>query len=207
MWSRVGSSLWVDPAGRQAQNDFVMPCYRNIELGIAFLLLTAISPARSAESSPATAANPGVQITQLADRLRVEINGQLFTEYHYKDVPRPYCYPLMGPGELAMTRNWPMQDSPGEEHDHPLHRSLWFAIGALNGHDFWSEEKGFGKTVHEDFPEIKSGKAEGVIRERNKWVAADGTVVCTDERFSRIPAMRTSSANEPAPIFSITLAR
>ena len=79
--------------------------------------------------------------------------------------PGPYCYPLIGPGDAAMTRNWPMKDTPGEEHDHPHHRSLWFAHGSINGHDFWSEQKAFGKTVHEDFLEVKSGKKEGVIRD------------------------------------------
>lgn len=156
-----------------------------MRLGIGFLLLGLIVAARSAEVSPATAAKPGVEITRLADRLRVEINGQLFTEYLYKDVPRPYCYPLIGPGDAAMTRDWPMKNTPGEEHDHPHHRSLWFAHGSINGYDFWSEEKAFGKTVHDNFLEVKSGAKAGVIRERNKWVAADGTVVCTDERTLR----------------------
>ncbi len=156
-----------------------------MRFGIGFSLLALVSTALSADVSPTAAAKQGVQLTQLADRVRVEINGQLFTEYIFKDVPRPYCYPLMGPGEVAMTRNWPMKNVPDEEHDHPHHRSLWFAIGELNGHDFWSEQKAFGKTVHEDFQEVKSGKKEGVIRERNKWVAADGTVVCTDERTLR----------------------
>jgi hypothetical protein len=149
------------------------------------------------------AAKQGVQLTQLADRIRVEINGQLFTEYFFKDVPRPYCYPLMGPGEVAMTRNWPMKNTPGEEHDHPHHRSLWFAHGSVNGHDFWSEQKAFGKTVHDDFLEVKSGKGAGVIREQNKWVAADGTVVCTDERTLRF--YNPGSANERVMDFEITL--
>jgi len=139
----------------------------------------------------------------LPDRLRVEINGQLFTEYLYKDVPRPYCYPLIGPGDVAMTRNWPMKNTPGEEHDHPHHRSLWFAIGALNGHDFWSEEKNFGKTVHDDFLEVQSGPEVGVIRERNKWVAADSTVVCTDERTLRFYA--PAHPSERLMDFDITL--
>jgi len=159
--------------------------------------------ARAADASTPAAPGEGVQITRLADRLRVEINGQLFTEYHFKDVPRPYCYPVMGPGEAAMTRNWPMKDVPGEEHDHPHHRSLWFAHGSINGHDFWSEEKDFGKTVHEDFLEVKSGRDAGVIRERCQWVAADGTVVCTDERTLRI--YNPGQARERMLDFEITL--
>jgi hypothetical protein len=136
-------------------------------------------------AAPATKAK-GVQISELPDRLHVEINGKLFTEYFFKDVPRPYCYPLLGPSGVPMTRDWPMKNSPGEAQDHPHHRSFWFAHGAINGSDFWSEEKAFGKTVHERFTKIKSGKREGVIQSRNRWVARDGTIVCTDQRTLRI---------------------
>jgi hypothetical protein len=174
-----------------------------MRFGIGFVLLAIVSTAPSADVGASGASKEGVEITRLADRLRVEINGQLFTEYFYKDVPRPYCYPLIGPGNVAMTRNWPMKDLPNEAHDHPHHRSLWFAHGAVNGHDFWSEQKAFGKTVHEDFLEVKSGKKEGVIRERNKWVAADGTVVCTDERTLRF--YNPGGANERVIDFEITL--
>lgn len=85
-----------------------------------------------------------------------------------------------------MTRNWPMKTTPGEEQDHPHHRSFWFAHGAVNGHDFWSEEKAFGRIVHTDFVQVQSGLEVGVIQARNNWVAADGTLVCKDERTLRI---------------------
>jgi len=157
----------------------------------------------AAEEAAVAVGSEGVQITKLPDRLRVEINGQLFTEYFFKDVPRPFCYPLIGPGDAAMTRNWPMKTTPDEEHDHPHHRSLWFAHGAVNGHDFWSEAKNAGKIVHEGFDQIESGKKMGVIKSRNKWVAADGTVVCTDERTLRIYA--PTSASERLFDFEITI--
>jgi hypothetical protein len=141
-------------------------------------------------SSPAPAklmpADQGVQITELSDRLHIEINGRLFTEYLFKDVPRPYFYPLIGPGDAAMTRNWPMKATPDEEHDHPHHRSLWFAHGEVNGQDFWSEQKNFGKIVHDGFTAIKSGEKSGVISSRDNWVAWDGKVICRDERTLRI---------------------
>jgi hypothetical protein len=133
-----------------------------------------------------TANRSGVQITQGPEALQVKINGELFTEYHFKDVPRPYWYPLLGPDALPMTRNWPMKDVPNEEHDHPHHRSLWFAHGSVNGKDFWSEEKNFGKIVHDEFTEIKSGQESGVIKSHDKWVADDGSVVCTDDRVMRV---------------------
>ena len=147
-------------------------------------------------------AGKGVQITQLPDRLHVEINGKLFTEYFFKDTTRPYLYPILGPGDLPMTRNWPMKDTPGEAKDHKHHRSLWFAHGSVNGHDFWSEDKNFGKTVHDRFTEVKSGKDFGVIASQNKWVTADGKQVCTDERTIRI---YNRPANERMLDFEITL--
>jgi hypothetical protein len=155
-------------------------------LGTGLLALGIAGRVLAADTSPAGGSDAGAQSTQLANRLRVEINGRLFTEYYFTNVPRPYCYPLIGPGDAAMTRNWPLRDVPDEEHDHPHHRSFWFAHGAVNGLDFWSEQKAFGKTVHETFTAIKSGREVGVIRSRNKWVAADGTVVCTDDRTLRI---------------------
>ena len=148
---------------------------------VALVLTSCAQPAAEPNSR-----TTGVQITELPERLRVEIGGQLFTEYHFKNVPRPYCYPLLGPDGLPMTRDWTMKDTPGETHDHPHHRSLWFTHGALNGQDFWSEQKEFGKIIHEGFAKVSSGRDVGVIRSKNKWVSRDGKIQCTDECTLRI---------------------
>ena len=133
--------------------------------------------------------NKGVAISQLDDRLRVEINGNLFTEYHFKNVPRPFLYPLIGASGAGMTRNWPMKESPNEEHDHLHHRSFWFTHGDVNGHDFWTEHEGAGRIVHARFDEITSGKNAGVIKSRNNWVSKVGKIICTDEQTLRIYAL------------------
>ncbi len=130
----------------------------------------------------------GVQITELENKLRVEINGELFTEYIFKGAPHLYFYPLVGPGGSRMTRDYPMNTVADEEHDHPHHRSLWYSHGAVNGVDFWSETPKAGQILHDKFIEIKSGADAGVIRSRNKWVAPGGEVVCADERTFRVYA-------------------
>jgi len=131
--------------------------------------------------SRATAA-PGVDVLSLGDRLRVQIDGALFTEYCYTDVPRPFFYPVMGADGKCVIRHWPMQQGQDEATDHPHHRSLWFTHGSVNGHDFWSEAKDFGKIVHTDFKKLASGETEGVIVSTDKWVTAKGETVCTDTR-------------------------
>ena len=84
-----------------------------------------------------------------------------------------------------MSRDWPMKNVPGEEHDHPHHRSLWYAHGEINGQDFWSESDKAGKTVHQKFELIESGAEVGIFRSVNKLVGNDGKVVCLDERTYR----------------------
>ena len=133
----------------------------------------------------AVAAEAGVVVQEAGGTVRVEIDGTLFTEYHYQDVARPFLYPVIGPGGVPMTRDWPMRKTTNEPADHVHHKGLWFAHGDLNGVDFWSEQERFGKTVHEKFLQLSSGAEEGVIRSLNNWVGPAGAVVCTDERTIR----------------------
>jgi len=155
---------------------------RSVSLGAAAVaagpLRKVLGQARDQSASRAS----GVKITELGDRLRVEIDEKLFTEYRFKNVPRPYFYPVIGPSGENITRHWPMKEGENEEHDHPHHRSLWFTHGDVNGHDFWSEEKGFGRIVHDKFLEVASGGEAGVIQSRNRWVADNGEIICTDTR-------------------------
>lgn len=145
-------------------------------------------------SPPKVAANPlGVRISQTNDHLRVELNGKFFTEYFYSNVPRPFCYPIIGPDGVAMTRNFPMRDVPGEEMDHPHHRSLWFAHSPVNGVDVWTERSTSGRIVHRGFADISSGVNTGHIKTRNDWVAPDGKILCSDEETLRFYPCKDNS--------------
>lgn len=166
-------------------------------------VLVAGAAACLATNASVLAAEEGVKLTQQEDHVRIEINGELFTEHIFKGANHVYFYPLLGPGGLRMTRDYPMvPDSKGEEHDHPHHRSLWFSHGAVNGVDCWSETAKAGKILHSKFIEIKSGKEEGILRAEHRWVAPDGKVLCTDETTFRVYARPN---NERLFDFEITL--
>ena len=171
---------------------------------------------RAADSS-----KEGVQVTKADDHVRVEINGELFTQYWFTLNRHPaisqsrdgrlstnatkhvYFYPLIGPGGAHITRGWPMRnDVPGEEKDHPHHRGLWFSHGEVNGVDFWAESARAGKIQHGEFLELKSGQDQGVIKSTCKWVAPDGKVICTDERTFRV---YNRPANERLFDFEVTI--
>jgi len=136
-----------------------------------------------------SAAKPGasgVKLTGHDDKVTVEIDGKLFTEYRFKEPQRPFFYPVLGPTGVPVIRHYPMNpdlDKGGDRLDHPHHKSLWFTHGAINGVDFWAD--GRGKIVHDKFLEVRSGPRVGVIKAQNKYVAPDGKIVCTDTRTHR----------------------
>ena len=125
----------------------------------------------------------GVKITKLPEKLRVEVNGKLFTEYNFKEGPFPYFYPVVGPTGVPVIRHWPMKEGKDEAQDHRHHRSLWFTHGEVNGVDFWQGRN--DRIVHDKFVKVSSGREVGIIQSQNKWVAANGKVVCTDSRTHR----------------------
>jgi len=141
--------------------------------------------AKAQRSGTGRTSASGVNITKQEKTLRVDINGKLFTEYCFKDVPRPYFYPVIGPTGVPIIRHWPMKEGKDEVHDHVHHRSLWFTHGEINGHDFWGEGGKSGKIVHDKFLKVTYGRDMGVIQANNKYVARDGQVICTDTRTHR----------------------
>ncbi len=138
-------------------------------------LLCLLAPAVALRA----ASGNDVKLTTTDDRVRVEIGGQLFTEYIFKGTPKPYLYPIIAADGTELMRHYPMKKNvPGEVSDHPHHRSLWFTHGDVNGLDFWGESGGAkqGKIVSE-----KVATAGGKILASNKWVGPDGTVHLTDK--------------------------
>ena len=159
------------------------------------LLAVAILGAPGAVLTAATPATP-VTLTREFDRVRVEIGGALFTQYVFADgASRPYLHPILARDGTPLTRDFPMKETPGEDTDHPWHRSFWFAHSMMNGIDFWNEGTGDnarspkekGRSEHTILLETTSGPV-GVIRARNRWVAPDFRTICHDERTLRFHA-------------------
>lgn len=173
-------------------------------MSIPRLLVLGVALGLSAfrlEGTPA----PEVKLTRSEDRVRVEIDGQLLTEYIFKGAYRPYCYPVLAVDGTPLTRSFPMKEIAGEDPDHPHHRSLWFAHSDVNGVDFWNQDnvgspRPKGKIVHEALVETTSGLV-GTLRARARWVAPDGKVFCTDETTIRFG----TSGNDRTIDFEVTL--
>jgi hypothetical protein len=117
---------------------------RGLRLTIPLALLTgwmmgSLSPAQEAPATPSPESPKSISVRLDEDCVTVTSDGELFASYVFSKYARPILYPLKGPGNLDMTRHFPMQEGvAGESTDHPHHQSLWFAHGDVNGFDFWS---------------------------------------------------------------------
>lgn len=131
------------------------------------------------------------RVQEHKDGVRVYQGDELIADYLIHNGAKPIVWPLIGPGGVKMTRDYPMvPDSKGEAHDHPHHRSLWFTHGDINGIDFWAEGEKMGRTEHQKFTKVEGGKT-AVIATENAWKGPDGKTVLTDKRrytFSAGPA-------------------
>src|SRR4029453_2322419 len=101
-------------------------------------------------------------VKEEGDKVVVNFDGKLFTEYHFKGARRPYFYPVIGATGAGMTRNWPLKEGvPGEEMDHPHHMGLWYGHRSVNGAGFWEDSAKpgtkLGQVIHDGFVNIEGG--------------------------------------------------
>jgi hypothetical protein len=143
------------------------------------------------------AGQESVKLTRHGDRVDVLIAGKPFTSYYFgADSPKPYMHPLRSAQGTIVTRGWPMvKDIPGESHDHPHHRAMFYTHGDINGIDFWgegtattaqqtakgkvytSEDLPKGRTVFVKLDEMKSTGTSGSIRAEFNLVGPDGKAI------------------------------
>ncbi|MDX2268462.1 MAG: PmoA family protein [Bryobacter sp.] len=143
-----------------------------------------------------------VKLSQAPDRIRIEINGQHFSDFFTSAAAtKPYLHPLRTATGQQVSRSFPMDLVEGERRDHPHHRGLWFTHGDVNGYDFWANEKtqkGVGKGRGEvrtvKVNTLKSGKKSGTLTTTHEWIDGTGTKLLTELRtmtFYADPQLRT----------------
>lgn len=126
-----------------------------------------------------------VAITELEDRIRVSIDGEVFTEWRHKEWVAPFLYPVIGPNVESVTRHFPMKAGvAGEDTDHAHHRSIRFSHSDVNGFNFWwsPPKPKPGQTAEiklEKIEKLTSGQTGEVIL-WNQWLG-DGKLVLREK--------------------------
>ena len=125
---------------------------------ILFRSLTALLIAVNL-GSKTQAADGLVTITPHEGKMIVTVRDELFCEVDYRTHAKPIVYPIYAPGQIPMTRDYPMKRGTAfEETDHPHHKSMWFGHGDVNGVSFWDER---GKVITERAELIRSSTSTG----------------------------------------------
>ena len=167
----------------------------------AGLLLAALAlPARAADATITVGENKSQVIFSLGE--------DEVARYHIgPGVAKPYFFPVLAPGDLPVTRGWPMvKGLPKESTDHVHQKSAWFCHGDVipdgvtvvpssdkhvKGVDFWSEGKGHGKIVCTEVVGAKGRAGEAHVTTKNEWRTADGTKILDEtRRFNVLELLR-----------------
>ncbi len=127
--------------------------------------------------------------------LEILRDGRPLTVYRFgQQFTKPHFWPIIGPGDVAVTRQFPhVPDSADEAHDHPHHQGLHFTHGELAFPsepmvDFWAvDAKVQGRIVHRGFTGTPGSSGTSVdIAAHNQWLAPDGRVMIEDHTSWRI---------------------
>lgn len=153
------------------------------------LLLACLLPC------PALTAEP---LSIKVEKMHIDFmaGSELVARYHIDEsVAKPYFWPVNAPGNVPVTRSWPMKKGdPKETTDHVHQKSLWFCHGDVipeglkivpsgdknvKGVDFWSEGKGHGviACIAVGIPKDNS------VATSNEWRDSSGTKILDERRI------------------------
>lgn len=165
---------------------------------------------RATATSKELVVSDGLTVEPTEAGAKVLVDGELFAEYVTDAGTQPSVWPIIGPSGHEMTRSLPLGPArPAERNDHPHHRSLWFAHGDVNGHDFWHlpEDPATGPRIaHREF--VRSGLDESglpVLVAENDWMVGDQRLL-SDERTLRFGVVEPGDPGSPRYLdFSVRL--
>jgi hypothetical protein len=137
------------------------------------------------------AATASVELRHAQDRIDIVIGGHPFATYYVGSASaKPYLFNLRSAQGTVVTRGFPMVDIPGEDHDEPHQRAMYFAHGDINGYDFWGEAafarwsrhsaSTFGRTVFREFDEISSVPDSGALQAEFDLATSKGEKIAAE---------------------------
>ncbi len=119
-----------------------MSKYKNVVVGLTLAAGFAVN---------AVSAEDPLRVTVESDAASIYEGQRVLLRYRYDNVPfKPCVQQLFSPQGVNILR-----DSPA---DHQHHHALMFAV-AVDGVNFWEEQKEPGRQMHRRFGEVKIGKS------------------------------------------------
>src|SRR5262245_22177026 len=103
----------------------------NTRVTFAVGLVAAAAMVAFGLPGPAAGTKEATIIKVKGDELEFICAKDVVARYH-KDskAAKPYLWPILGPGNVPVTRAWPMETGKANEsNDHPHQKSAWFCHG------------------------------------------------------------------------------
>lgn len=146
-----------------------------ILFGLVFLILA---------NTGFTQSLPAIKLVQLAGLQKVDvfIDDELFTSLLYADsLKKAVLFPVNAPGNVAITRGWPITPKVGDQIDHPHQMGVWFNYGDINGADYWNNstsidtnKKAYGTIKFNRVVSAKNGKGKAELVTSSTWYNPKG---------------------------------
>lgn len=110
---------------------------------LPLLVLAALCSIVFTSRAISAAEGPAIKISQAENHLDVTIGGKPFTSYWFgkrddRVYVRPFFFPVLGPGDVAVTSDQYSLKEKDPKAEHPHHQSLWVSHGDVNGVDHWT---------------------------------------------------------------------
>lgn len=178
--------------------------YRHMVMVVAALL---VAPALHAQDGP------HIKVSQ--DIIEFRAGDELVTRLHIaKSFSKPIFWPIYAPGQVPLTRAWPMEKGKaGESTDHIHQKSAWWCHGdvipkgmelkakirGVDGVDFWSENTGHGKIVVTGVGKPEQNRHGASITLKLEWQTSDGRKILDETRtihfytFGKVRLLVTTS--------------
>lgn len=135
---------------------------------------------RTAKAGPISAQS--VRAERKPDRVSISIDGQLFTEYLFReDEKYPYFYPVNGPrsGKSVTGRRLDA---------YPHHSSIFFGCDKVNGGNFWQEGLERGRIVSKEIHIVREAGGEVELEQHCRWERPGAEAPFDDIRKIRVSA-------------------
>ncbi len=119
----------------------------------------------------------GAEIIHKEDekKAEVKVQGNLFANYVYDpEIPKPFLGPIYDNAGNNFTR----KEINHREHKHQ--RSVFIAVGDVNGVDCWNEYGNYGYVRNESVYDIYSGSAYATFSVKNRWTDLENKPLITE---------------------------
>lgn len=108
-------------------------------------------------------------------KAEVRIQGNLFANYVYDtEIPKPFLGPICDNDGNNFTRK------EKNHREHPHQRSVFIAVGDVNGVDCWNEYGNYGYVRNESVSDIYSGTAYATFKVKNRWTDLQSNPLITE---------------------------